>query len=265
MMMEICNDFRAEVDYLYRVFRQLPEDLWSQETGFMRWTPWDVIAHLHYFDLASMKSAESRKAFEQEVNQLSTLSEQGKNLQKIAHDRFQTIGYSQLLDDWFGTADTLVDRFIGLDPSSRLPWFGPDMGARMFLTARLMETWSHSQAIFDLAGLDRTHTDRVRHIATIGVKTFGWTFVNRNQEPPGLPPKVRLTGPSGVEWTWNEDNATDCVCGNAVEFCFVVTQSRNIADTDLEVEGLIAKQWMAMAQCFGGPPIDPPAPGTRLK
>jgi hypothetical protein len=53
--------------------------------------------------------------------------------------------------------------------------------------------------------------------------------------------------------------------GRATEFCQVVTQCRNIADTSLKVSGDVARQWMAVAQCFAGPPQDPPAPGVRRK
>ncbi len=43
----------------------------------------------------------------------------------------------------------------------------------------------------------------------------------------------------------------------------VVTQTRNVADTRLEVTGPVATQWMSIAQCFAGMPVDPPEPGTR--
>ncbi|MBT5442871.1 MAG: TIGR03084 family protein, partial [Gammaproteobacteria bacterium] len=55
----------------------------------------------------------------------------------------------------------------------------------------------------------------------------------------------------------------NCVTGDAVEFCHVVTQGRNIADVNLDVVGEPATLWMNIAQCFAGPPEDPPAPGSR--
>jgi hypothetical protein len=45
----------------------------------------------------------------------------------------------------------------------------------------------------------------------------------------------------------------------------VVTQVRNIADTQLSVTGEAARRWMAIAQCFAGPPNDPPAKGARFR
>jgi uncharacterized protein (TIGR03084 family) len=149
------------------------------------------------------------------------------------------------------------------EPERRLPWFGPDMGVRMFTTARLMETWAHGQEIYDLMGAARKPTDRLRHIATIGVKTFGWTFANRREAPPGPPPYVRLVAPSGAIWEWNEPSERECVRGDALDFCQVVTQTRNLADTKLVVTGPVATRWMSIAQCFAGPPEDPPKPGQR--
>jgi len=149
------------------------------------------------------------------------------------------------------------------DPKRRLPWFGPDMGVRMFTTARLMETWAHGQEVYDLMGVLRVPTDRIKNVATIGVRTFGWTFVNRGEDVPGAPPYVRLVAPSGAIWEWNEPSESECISGDALEFCHVVTQGRNIVDTKLEVVGDVANRWMSIAQCFAGGPVDPPKPGVR--
>ena len=61
------------------------------------------------------------------------------------------------------------------------------------------------------------------------------------------------------------DNTADHVQGSATEFCQVVTQVRNVADTSLRVAGPVATQWMRIAQAFAGPPEMPPAPGTRIR
>jgi hypothetical protein len=74
-----------------------------------------------------------------------------------------------------------------------------------------------------------------------------------------------LISPSGALWEWNDPATAERVEGSAVEFCRVVTQTRNLADTNLAVTGAIARQWLERAQCFAGPPEQPPAPGTRFK
>ena len=95
------------------------------------------------------------------------------------------------------------------------------------------------------------------------MNTFGWTFANRNLAVPEKMPRLFLLSPSKVKWEWNKDNKEDSITGNASEFCQVVTQVRNINDTSLKVTGNIAKKWMSIAQCFAGPPEDPPKVGTR--
>ena len=55
----------------------------------------------------------------------------------------------------------------------------------------------------------------------------------------------------------------ESIKGKASDFCHVVTQNRNIKDTDLEVRGKISEHWMSIAQCFAGEPEDPPDQGTR--
>ena len=142
-------------------------------------------------------------------------------------------------------------------------FYQPDMGIQMFTTARFMETWAHGQAIYDLKGVVREPTDRIKNIVAIGVRTFGWTFVNRRLEIPGPPPYVRLVAPSGEIWEYNDPSDEERVEGSALDFCLTVTQVRNVADTQLRVTGPVASRWMEIAQCFAGPPEDAPAKGAR--
>ena len=104
-------------------------------------------------------------------------------------------------------------------------------------------------------------------IAHLGAITYRWTFANRGEKPPGPPPLIRLTAPSGTLWEWNADSAPagEIVEGLATDFCQVVAQTRSIADVNLSVTGKAATAWMNQAQCFAGPPNDPPAPGSRFK
>lgn len=168
-----------------------------------------------------------------------------------------------LLERWHAYLGELCEAMRQADPALRAPWFGPDMGIRMMATARQMETWSHGQDIYDLLGAERTHTDRVKNICHIGVRTYGWTFVNRKLTPPEPIPYIELIAPSGEVWEWNDRSENHCIKGTAVDFGRVVTQGRNIADVSLEVVGDSAKAWMEIAQCFAGPPEDPPPPGHR--
>ena len=257
------QDLRAEADALHVFLETLQEDDWSRPTGFMGWTPWDVVAHLHFFDDVSRLSLAGRDAFQGRCDALLEAWGKGVTNAELAREAYGSLGPAELLESWITSCRELTTTLGESDPKRRLPWFGPDMGVRMFTTARLMETWAHGQEIYDLMGVRREPTDRLKGIATIGIKTFGWTFANRGLEIPGPAPYVRLVAPSGEIWEWNEPGEEECVRGEALDFCLVVTQGRNVRDTALAVVGDVATQWMGIAQCFAGGPVDPPKPGLR--
>jgi uncharacterized protein (TIGR03084 family) len=158
----------------------------------------------------------------------------------------------------------MLEALLKCDPRDRLPWYGPPMSALSFATARLMETWAHGQDVFDTLRIRRTPTDRLRHIALLGVKTFGWTYMNRGLPVPEEPVRVSLAAPSGDIWAWGPEDAANLVSGPAEDFCLVVVQRRHVDDTTLSVKGATARDWMEKAQCFAGPPVDGPKPGERV-
>ncbi|GIS87399.1 MAG: hypothetical protein CM1200mP18_01090 [Gammaproteobacteria bacterium] len=168
-----------------------------------------------------------------------------------------------LVSRWREYYTEMAARWVDADPRIRLKWAGPDMSVLSSITARLMETWAHGQAVYDQLGVKRVDTDRIHNIAVLGVNTFKWTFLNRNWTVPDHVPCVVLAAPSGERWSWNESNLDNRISGSATEFCQVVTQTRNIADTQLKVSGPVAERWMANAQCFAGTPESPPVAGTR--
>jgi uncharacterized protein (TIGR03084 family) len=128
------------------------------------------------------------------------------------------------------------------------------MSAASFLTARLMETWSHGLDVVDVVGIDRPDTDRLRHVVSLGVRTREFSYVNRGLTPDATPVFVALTAPSGATWTFGGAGAANRITGPARDFCGVVTQRRHVADTALTVIGPAAAEWMRLAQAFAGPP-----------
>jgi hypothetical protein len=58
-------------------------------------------------------------------------------------------------------------------------------------------------------------------------------------------------------WEWGDGGGEgggggETVSGPALDFCLVVTQRRNLADTRLVVVGEAAAEWMSIAQAFAG-------------
>jgi uncharacterized protein (TIGR03084 family) len=252
-MFQQAADLKEEGEELKRVLDDLGEADWSRITPFKNWTVNQVVQHLHGSDkmaVLALKDADGfavAKADPKVVGATMNPTEEGL----------------VLLDTWWSYFSEMCELLGSSDPKRRVPWFGPDMGVMMFTTARQMESWSHGQDIFDMFGKPRINSNRLKNIAVIGVKTYGWTFANRKQDIPGPPPYVRLVSPEGDIWEFNDPSDENCVAGDAVEFCHVVTQGRNIADVNLDVVGEPATLWMDIAQCFAGPPEDPPAPGSR--
>lgn len=262
-MLQESLDLRAEADELRDFLGTLGGDDWAKPTLFKGWTPWDVVAHLHFYDRISLLALTDEDAFAAKRKDMIASFMRGETNAELARREFGPLEPGELLERWHATCREMADQLGRSDPKRRLSWFGPDMGVRMFTTARFMETWAHGQEVYDLMRVRRTHSDRIKNIAVIGMKTFAWTFVNRGLEVPGPPPYVRLVAPSGAIWEWNEPSESERITGDAVDFCHVVTQGRNVADTGLHVVGEGATRWMSIAQCFAGGPADPPKPGER--
>lgn len=263
--MQVIDDLRTEGNALYEVLSTCTQEQWETQTQFKDWTIYDVVLHLHHTDHMAVSTASDKEAFSQELMVLLTGMGEGKGMMEVSREWLPKMEGKALLARWHTLFHKMCDIFASLDPSTRLDWFGPDMGLRSFVTARLMETWAHGQEIYDLLGLERVNTDRIKHVVTIGVKTFKWSFVNRGQTPPEAMPYLKLRAPSGALWEYGEAEAASSITGPAEDFAQVVTQVRHVEDTALVVTGDAATKWMEVAQCFAGPPVTPPAPGTRFR
>ncbi|MCC6850102.1 MAG: TIGR03084 family protein [Deltaproteobacteria bacterium] len=257
-------DFRDESEALYRVLAELSDADFGRRTQFKGWTLHDVVSHLHFWNWAADRSLRDAAAFADFLARALPEMAKGRGLREIETDLLDDKTGRARVEQWREFYLGMTERFLAADPKQRVAWAGPDMSVRSSISARLMETWAHGQEVYDLLGRACDHTDRIRNIADLGVRTFGWAYMNRGRIVPPSAPQVRLTAPSGATWAWNEGEAANRVEGSAVDFCKVVTQGRNVADTALRVTGPVAADWMAIAQCFAGPPQDPPPPGTRF-
>ncbi|MGB7183125.1 MAG: TIGR03084 family metal-binding protein [Burkholderiaceae bacterium] len=271
--LQTAIDFCDESEALYQVLasRMAGEgtghgrSVFETVTDFKQWTVNDILQHLHYFNVMADLSLTASEKFQADYAKLSALRNSGANLVQATDQLLNGLKGPDLLAAWHDYFNEMATRWADADPKTRVKWVGPDMSTRSSITARLMETWSHGQAVYDVFGLERKNADRIKNVAVIGVNTFGWTHQNRGEVVPAVMPLVELTAPSGALWTWGEAGAGDKIEGLAEEFCMVVTQTRNIADTALKVNGPVATHWMAHAQCFAGPAKDPPVAGTRRR
>jgi uncharacterized protein (TIGR03084 family) len=262
-MIQQAIDFREESEALYRLLEPLEDREFERVTQFKKWKINDVLTHLHMWNWAADLTLKDSGGFQDFLQQVASSLGKG-SLRDFENNWVKGLKGRGLLNEWHTFCLTMSDHYAAADPKERVKWAGPDMSVLSKITARLMETWAHGQEVYDVLGVTRVDGDRIKNIAMLGIKTFGWTFACRGLEVPGKAPYVRLTAPSGAVWEWHGPSGEERVEGSATEFCQVVTQTRNIADTGLKVKGEVAARWMSMAQCFAGPPETPPAPGTRF-
>jgi uncharacterized protein (TIGR03084 family) len=246
----VVGDLEVEHAALDAVVTPLDDDGWNRPTPAEDWTIRDQITHLTFYDEKAIDAITDGVAFRSDVAEF--LADPDAAIERsLAAGRAGTAAY--LLARWRQSRDALVRALRSLDPGARVPWYGPDMSAMSFATARLMETWAHGQDIHDALGLRRAPTPRLRHIAHLGVATFGHSFRTYGREVPVEPVRVELTSVNGEEWSWGPPGAADTVRGPALDFCLVVTQRRHLADTNLDVTGPVARAWMEVAQAYAGP------------
>lgn len=258
-MEELLVDLAAEHDELDSLVAPLDEDRWDLATPAEGWGIRDQISHLAFFDEQAAQAAANPEAFVEELGRHLAGGVQG--FLEVPVHRGREMDPPHLLTWWREARRRLLGAFRATDPERRLPWYGPPMRARSAAAARLMETWAHGQDVADALGVERAPSDRLRHVAELGVKTFRWSFTVHGLQVPERKVRVALRGPSGATWVWNE-GAEESITGPAEDFCLVVAQRRNHLSTRLVVEGPVARRWMEVAQVFAGPPGSgrPPEP-----
>ena len=255
-MTTICAELQDELAALDSIVSSLDEAGWNTPTPAPDWMVRDQISHIGSTDRVAAIAAGEPERFQAEVvNQ-----ERGERSARML-EAGRAMSGAELLQWWREGREAMIAVFRRLDPKARIPWFGPAMSAVSFATARLMETWAHGQDIVDALGVERTATERLRHVAHIGVRARPFSYRIHDKEPPADDVRVELTSPAGALWTWGDEAAQNRVRGAALDFCLVVTQRRHVADTSLQVEGPVAHEWLSVAQAFAGPPGGGRQPG----
>ena len=255
---DVLADLLAEQQALDDIVAGLSPDQWELATPSPGWTVADQIGHLTYFDGNAALAITDPAAFQDAMHAL--LGSGGDSADDMTLGPSRSMSADERLAAWRANRATLAAAGATLENDTRIAWYGPSMGSKSFLTARLMEVWAHGQDIVDTVGAVREPTDRLRHIAQLGFITRGWTYANRGLDVPPTPVRVELTSPSGEIWTFGPEDSAESIVGTAEDFCLVTTQRRHVDDTDLVVTGDSARDWMEKAQLFAGPPSEGPAP-----
>ena len=250
-MRDLIDDLREEQEDLDRLLAGLADPAWDTVTSAEPWTIRDTVSHLAFFDEKETQAISDPNAFADEINE--RLTSGVDRYMSLGLDRGRSLTPTEVLDWWRTARAAELKAFEGVDPAAHLPWYGPPMKAPSAVIARLMETWAHGHDVAEAVGINRAPTERLFHIAELGVKTFSWSYINRGLEVPAERVRVALRGPSGSTRVWN-DQMSNSITGPVDEFCLVVAQRQNYLDTTLVIEGEVARSWMEVAQIFAGPP-----------
>ena len=259
----VLDDLVAEQQALDAVVAALQPEQWSLPTPSPRWSITDQIGHLTFFDTTATLAIHDPGAFVAHRAELIANFADELAVDDVTLGAFRTLSPADQLAEWRRRRDELEAAGRTLSDDARVEWYGPSMGAKSFLTARLMEVWAHGQDICDTVGAHREPTDRLQHIAQLGVITRGWSYAVRGESKPDDEVRVELAAPSGAQWTWGPADAPASVTGPAEDFCLVVTQRRHVDDTSMMLTGPAARDWMTKAQAFAGGPTTGPAPQHR--
>jgi uncharacterized protein (TIGR03084 family) len=264
-LVELIQDFADERQGLEGVLTRLPDAVWDASSPAKGWTLRDCVAHLAESDERAAAATEGL-----DPSKLQRKRPAGPLLEGTVLSSGQQWAREQpvaaVLAWWQGQGERLIAGMRLYKANDRLLWAGRQMSARSFLTARLMEHWSHGLDILETAHVEAVDTDRLRHIAHLGFITRDFAYRTRGLEPPVQPLYVELTLPSGGGLVFGPPDARDKIHGPAGDFCRVVTQRIHWSDTGLQAEGELAKEFLVVAQAFAGPPGEGRPPrGPRLE
>ncbi|WP_028655038.1 TIGR03084 family metal-binding protein [Nocardioides sp. J54] len=250
---EVLADLTTESDQLRATV--VAADAWDRDTPAAGWTVATQVAHLAWTDEAATLAAnahtpEGKETWDKVV--LGAIADPEGFVDTAAHE-LAALPPAELLARWDAARAGLVAALRALPEGTKMPWFGPPMSATSMATARYMETWAHSLDVHDALGQRPEVSDRIRHVAHIGVRTRNFAYANNGLQPPGEEFRVELVAPGGATWTWGPEDAAQRVTGSAYDFCQLVTQRIHRNDTDLVAVGDDAETWLTIAQAFAGP------------
>lgn len=246
----VLADLAAEGDRLEALVSPLDDAGWRTPTPAAGWDVATSVAHLAWTDEVAIAAATDELAWDEHV--LAAIADPTGYVDAAALAG-GGVPPGELLARWRDARKVLQDTLASYPRGRRMPWFGPPMSAASMATARFMETWAHSLDVHEALGREPVVTDRIRHVAHLGVRTRDFAFSVHGEDAPAGEFRVDLVAPSGDVWSWGPDDATQTVTGSAIDFCRLVTQRGHRGDTDLVATGADADRWLDIAQCFAGP------------
>ncbi|MGI5529808.1 TIGR03084 family metal-binding protein [Streptomyces syringium] len=252
VLADVLADLRAEGEELDALVGGLDAGDWQRATPAPGWTVAHQIAHLAWTDERAAQSAADPEGFTREAEKALASPE-------TFVDEAARAGAGappgELLARWRAGRAELARTLAAMPTAAKLPWYGTAMSTTSMATGRLMETWAHGQDVADALGARRVPTDRLRHVARMGVRARDYAYAVRGLPLPAEAFRVELLAPDGrTLWTYGPGDAAQRVTGPALDFCLLATQRAHRVDLALRATGPDADRWLDIAQAFAGPP-----------
>jgi uncharacterized protein (TIGR03084 family) len=250
---DLLDDLKTEGDQLWNAVAGLDADGWQTPTPAVGWSVATQVAHLLWTDEVAVVAATDKDAWDELV--LVAIQDPTGYVDQQAIE-VARLSPEALLARWGKAREALPVALRAVPAGQKMPWFGPPMSPTSMATARFMETWAHALDVYEALGIEPERSDRIRHVAHLGVRTRDFAYSVHELPPPTEEFRVDLLSPSGEQWAWGPEDAAQTVTGSAWDFCLLVTQRVHRDDTDLVASGAGAEQWLTIAQAFAGPAGD---------
>jgi uncharacterized protein (TIGR03084 family) len=255
-MTEELDALAAQHHELAGLIADLDERSWSAPSRCPGWSVADVVLHLAQTDEMALASLDDRLP-----EHLDTLAsawaagaassvDDGAGL-LVAAER-DGLTPDQVRRRWLEASGSVRRRLAERGDGDRVQWVAGTLSVRTLATTRLAECWIHSGDVADGLGVELAPTDRLRLIARLAWRTLPYAFTRAGHDPPGRV-AFELTGPSGEEWRFADDDpapAPTTVRGTALDLCRVAGQRASAGDTDLEASGPDADVVLALVRTF---------------
>ena len=251
---EVVSDLREETAVLDAVLASLDDEGWHRETPAVGWDTRDTVGHLADTDDIMYDSVTgSGRDLLTAAREATGIEPSPTSVDDFTAwqiERVRRMPWRDVYTWWHRSTARLHDLLEGLDTARRYPWGGNQISPLSLASARLMETWAHSLDVHAAAGVPCTDTDRLRHVARLGLRALPYAFALEGLPAPG-PVRLELTSPGGDTWTLGPDDAPTVVRGAAGDWCRVVARrDRDGAAGRLRGEGPDAANAIAHGRAF---------------
>ncbi|MEX5721699.1 TIGR03084 family metal-binding protein [Geodermatophilus maliterrae] len=248
----------AEVD---RLVAGLSPEEWSTPTPAPGWSIAHQIGHLAFVCRIAGVAAAQPEAFTALVSRIGSGPGAFDAAVNGALGEYVALDPAALLERWRAERDAAVAALAAAPADGLVPWLVNPLPPAVLARAGMLEVFAHGQDVADALGVQRTHTDRLRHVVAFAVRTRDFGYLSRGLTPPAEEFRFELVGPSGATWEFGPADAAQRVTGDAVDLCLLVSRRRHRADLQLTAVGELAEQWLELAQAYRGPAGPGRAPG----